>query len=43
MDDLGLQLKGYTQVTEFEADVDGEYEEDEVSDLNDTEKQNDQT
>ena len=35
MDDLGSQLKGYTQVTEFEPDVDGEYEEEEVSDSND--------
>jgi len=31
MDDLGSQLKGYIQVTEFEPDVDEEYEEEEVS------------
>lgn len=31
MDDLGSHLKGYTQVTEFEPDVDEEFEEEEVS------------
>lgn len=36
MDDLGSQFKGYTQVTEFEPDVDGEYEEEEVSGSYDT-------
>jgi hypothetical protein len=39
MDDLGSQLKGYTQVTEFEPDVDGEYEEEEVSGSKDTDIQ----
>jgi hypothetical protein len=39
MDDLGTQLKGYTQVTEFEPDVNEEYEEEEVSGTRDTDTQ----
>ena len=39
MDDLGSQLKGYSQVTEFEPDVDEEYEEEEVSATRDTHEQ----
>jgi hypothetical protein len=31
MDDLGSQLKGYNRVAEFEPDVNGDYEEEEVS------------
>lgn len=39
MDDLGTQLKGYTQVAEFEPDVDEEYEEEEVSGARDADTQ----
>ncbi len=36
MDELGSQLKGYSQVTDFEPDVNEEYEEEEVSRTRDT-------
>ena len=39
MDDLGSQLKGYSQVTDFEPDVNEEYEEEEVSGTTDTDTQ----